>query len=444
MRGSQKRVLIIGADGLRPDMITREQMPVLTELMENGTRYSNFKSAYPSETRVSMSTLTTGVYPGKHGIVANLMYMPGFKENFVQTGNHLHLLSYEEETGEPILMAPTLGDRLNKRGMQLSAAASSSPGASLLWNIHHPEKIINPATDYGQSTLAEIHKKYATDLTEDIDGVKRKKSLWALQAFISEQLKAEANRVLVLWLAEPDSSQHYYGLGSRENLQALRMVDECLKEVLDHIKKLGMQKDMDILFLSDHGHSTVEAIGSLTDHVEKACVELNINNQFTAVGNYIYGKHGTAPAYNDWAALIRWLQRQDWCGTIYTDKSLGKFAGVSSIEEILGPITHNRAPELIINPVGTNEVNEHGIPGKVKTLTDSNILRASHGTMSPYDRHAVCIGSGPSFERGKTDEGVYSIVDIAPTICEILGLDEDGFDGRSLLNECHITPTYNR
>lgn len=47
--------------------------------------------------------------------------------------------------------------------------------------------------------------------------------------------------------------------------------------------------------------------------------------------------------------------------------------------------------------------------------------------------HAFCLGYGPGFRKGATSDVPCGIVDIAPTVCHLLGLtQESGFDGRVL------------
>ncbi|SES02159.1 Predicted pyrophosphatase or phosphodiesterase, AlkP superfamily [Gracilibacillus ureilyticus] len=438
MDSSHRRVLIIGADGLRPDLINNQLMPTLTKLIKNGTRFRHFKSAYPSETRVSMSTLTTGVYPGKHGIVANRMYIPCFNDGFVQTGNDQHLLEYTATTQESILLAPTLGDRLHRYHTKMSVAASSSPGASLLWNINFPEHILNPTSDYEQTTLPDIIEKYGELEEEAHVGTKIERSIWATDVFIAEHLPDRDNQVMVLWLAEPDFSQHFYGLGSPEANLALQTIDQCLAKVLQAIEELEINEEIDLLFLSDHGHSNVEAIGSLEDKLKEACEKLQINHHYIVTGNYIYLKKDAIFSNKDFQLLIQWFQEQNWCDAVYTNKQVDKKSQTAPIESILGPVTHNRTPDMIINPKWTDERNVFGVAGTTQTLTNSTNLRSNHGTLSPYDRYAVCIGYGPRFDKGATVDTDCNLVDIAPTVFDLLGLDEEGFDGRSLLTELKL------
>jgi arylsulfatase A-like enzyme len=43
-----------------------------------------------------------------------------------------------------------------------------------------------------------------------------------------------------------------------------------------------------------------------------------------------------------------------------------------------------------------------------------------------------CVGYGPDFKENAVSDIPCGIVDIAPTVCHLLGLSENGFDGRVL------------
>jgi arylsulfatase A-like enzyme len=428
-----RRVLIIGTDGLRPDSVDLELMPTYAKLMERGTLFTSFHAAYPSETRVSMTTLTTGVYPGRHGVVSNLKYVPGFGEDgLVQTGNDKHLLSYSQMKSEPFILRPTLGDRLHEHGTCLAVAASSSPGASLLWNLNHPELVVNPSSWYEVGELEQMHNQLG-GVPEEQSKVKKERALWATRALTDIHLKNPNNQVMVLWLSEPDMSQHDYGIGSPENREALQLVDYCVSEVLKAIDEQGLSEQMDIFLISDHGHSTVQAQGSLQGHLQKAIEELGLQSGFITTGNYLHAPEGEEPSDQDVAAIVEWLQAQEWCNLVFAGpQKYQDLPGVLPLEHLLGPITHSRAPLLAIQPKWDSAANEYGVPGTIQALTSSPIL-STHGTVSPYDIHAFCLGVGGSFKQGHVSDIPCGIVDIAPTVCHLIGhRTESGFDGRVL------------
>lgn len=431
--GHKRRVLIIGADGLRPDQVTPEKMPTYCELMKKGTRFRSFHSAYPSETRVCMATFTTGVYPGKHGVVGNLMYVPGFSEDGrLETGNHQHIMQYRNMLGEPFVLRPTLGDRLHEANKRLSVSAGSSPGASLIWNLNDPGRILNPSTDYGIDELNRILERYGPVPPEgNMKAARGERTSWITRVFIDRHLPDERNDVMVLWLPEPDNSQHFFGVGSAVAEEAHRLVDRCVADVLAAIAHLGIEDRIDLLLVSDHGHSTGNMVGRLSDYLAMARNALMLPLPFVAVGPHIYGDEQHV---EELAALAGWLQKQPWCSMVAAKPPLDRLlSGVVPLDAMLGTITHNRAPLLAVVPTWSDEVSGYGVVGLTSYLSSKANVVSSHGSIRNDDMRPFCVGCGPSFREGHTVEVPAGIVDIAPTVCHLLGLpQQEGFDGRVL------------
>src|SRR6185295_18225646 len=63
--------------------------------------------------------------------------------------------------------------------------------------------------------------------------------------------------VMVLWSSEPDVSLHRHGLGSPQVEAAIGANDARLGRILDQL--LDPARRTAVLFLSDHGHTTIRA-----------------------------------------------------------------------------------------------------------------------------------------------------------------------------------------
>lgn len=430
---SGRRVLIIGTDGLRPDQVNADTMPTYCELMKSSTLFKSFYSAYPSLTRVCMASLTTGSYPGQHGLMGNLMYAPHFSEDgLLQTGDHRKILQFQQRTGEELLLCPTLGDRLAQQNLRLTVSGGSSPGASLLWNFNHPQHVMNPSTDYGISELGELHAARGPVADEtDFSIRKKERTLWAVHTLIEQQLPDEQNTVMVLWLPEPDETQHYCGIASPEAKQALQLVDQCLSEILEAVSRLGLEDELDIMLISDHGHSTANMVGSLEHYLEQARKELNRELNFIAVDAFIYGDENQV---EELRAFADWLSDQPWCGMLLAREPLHQqLNNALPLCAVIGSITHERAPLLAVVPAWTDEMNPDGIRGVVHYLNSKTENKAYHGSIRNEDMRPFCMGFGPSFKKGHVTDIPAGIIDIAPTALHLVGVTgESGFTGRVL------------
>lgn len=437
MSASNRRVLVIGADGLRPDLVDRQLMPNLAKLEANGVRFADHHAAYPSHTRVNSSTFSTGRTPGQHGIVANTMIVPNATEDhIVDTGSYQHLDSMGERDGIGTQLTESLSDILVKNGYRMAVAGNGSTGSNALWTFKDRGRIVNPNSAFGIADLYDLRDKLGAIPEKTVPAIEA--NAYVTRAVTDIFINDPNTKVITLWLAEPDSSLHYRGLGSPESIQALASVDASIGSILTAMEREGVRDQFDILFLSDHGHSTVRAHRTLREYLNDARNDLGGNLPvLTTASDYIYAQPGTPePSAEELAPLVEWLNAQPWVDVILggTDELAG-LPGVLPLKELWNGHLNHRRPLLAVSPTWSDDLNDFGVPGTVSSLTTQSALKSSHGSLSPYDMHATFIASGPSFREGLVSDLPTGATDIMPTILSILGLPlPEGLDGR-VVNE---------
>ena len=124
------RFLLIGLDGLRPELVTHDRMPVLTALLERGTVLTRHSAAFPTETYVNLPTLVTGARPSGHGMVANFFLDPRVdaRERF----EGYDVAKIEKATAAydgRLFTTPTLGEILAANGRRLKVLSANSAGS---------------------------------------------------------------------------------------------------------------------------------------------------------------------------------------------------------------------------------------------------------------------------------------------------------------------------
>lgn len=422
---ARRRALVIVADGLRPDFVTPELLPVVTRLADRGVRFTDHHAVYPSHTRVNASTLATGVSPGRHGIVANTMLAPfATGDHIVDTADYRHLDALDQHTNGQALFVPTLSELLDSGGTRLVIAGTGSAGSNLLWTRQDRGRIVNLNSAYGLADLYDLREKLG-EVPAPVDGPQVERMRYATRAVTELFLGDDANQVVVLWLSEPDSSQHRSGLGSPEALAAIRAVDACVDTVLNALDRRGIRDQFDLFFLSDHGHSTVMAHRTLGDYVRLARADLNGRLPVLATASdYIYAAPGAAePSAKALAPLVAWLLAQPWAGLVLAGRSdLASLPGVLPLHRLWSGATNVRQPLLAVSPRWDALPNAYGVPGAVMALTTQAALRSSHGSASPYDMHAVLIASGPGLRERVTSALPSGAIDLLPTLLNLLGL----------------------
>ncbi len=432
-----RRVLIIGADGLRPDLLDPQIMPNVAVLAASGVRALDHHAVYPTHTRVNISALSTGTMPGRHGIVANTMLVPrATEDHIIDTSNYQHINALEAASGGHALLVPSLGDLLVARGERLAVAATSSAGAAMLWTHRHLSRMVNANSTYGIADLYDLRDKLGEPPVKPKGAPHLEGQAYATSAVTQLYLDDPRNRVIVLWMNEPDTSFHYAGLGSPESIEALRMVDRCVGEIVAEMEKKGVRDQFDIFFISDHGHSTVEAHNTLREYLLQAQKEIGVAlPPLATASDYIYARPGTSePATDELIPLVEWLIQQEWAGVVLGGTpELAALPGVLPLAGLWNNQLNARRPLLAVSPRWCDNSNQHGVVGSVKSLTTQSALRSSHGSLSPYDLHATFIVNGPNFRSGTLSTLPTGAIDLLPTLLTLLGLPlHTPLDGRVL------------
>ena len=200
-----ERVLIIGIDGLRPDLLLFAHAPVIRGLMKQGAYTMWMQTTVTANSLPSFASMLTAVAPAKHGI----------------TWNKLLKLQTPEWPARP-----TLFEMAHQGGYKTAMVAGKS-------KFRHLEK---PGTIDFVSVPAEDK---ATD----------------------QQVVVEAARVItemkpdVLFVHFPgvDTAGHAKGWGSPEQLAAIEEADACVGRLLAALDAAGTRSSTLIMLSADHG-----------------------------------------------------------------------------------------------------------------------------------------------------------------------------------------------
>jgi len=79
---SKQRVVLISFDGFRHDYIDRHDLKNFKSFARYGVKADSLKPVFVTKTFPNHFTIATGLYEESHGIIANRMYDPVYKEHF--------------------------------------------------------------------------------------------------------------------------------------------------------------------------------------------------------------------------------------------------------------------------------------------------------------------------------------------------------------------------
>ncbi len=437
MMSEVERVLILVLDGLRPDLVNRETMPFLCALERQGILLVRYLAAYPPHTRVQVTTMATGCYPGLHGIVSNLMVLDERGEDgLLDTSDFRQIQELDSATnGRAVLRAP-LADLLATHGRRLAVAATGSTGSTWLWARTQPFRIVNPRSTFGVPDLAALRAK----LGEPPDPNRPSVDLihYALAAARDLFLPDPEIAVTVVWLHEPDATFHFSGLGSPEAVNTQRVLDQALERFFEDLSARGLLYNLLVFVLSDHGHSTPVHRRSLRELL-RAAPPIPVLQHLVPAADFLFRQPGSPlPRGADLVPLVEWLLQQPWVGIVFAHPELATdLPGVLDVGALWGNEVDRaalaRLPVLGVSPAWDATPNTFGIPGTVAALTEQVALRSTHGSGSPFDLHAYALLLGPGVRTGAQSMIPAGVIDIVPTIAAALGLDTLGeLSGRVL------------
>lgn len=437
-RGKAQHVVIVVWDGMRPDFVTAEYAPTLFKLASEGASFSRNHAVYVSSTEVNGTALATGMYPSRSGIMANREYRPEIDARLcIETQDLAVARKGDALSGQKYLTAPTLPEILRAAG--LSSAIAGTKGVALLWDR-------SPRTDTSITLFsgATIPDQALADIVHALGpfpvGAEKSNDAhndWTTRALTEALWKKDMPALSVLWLSDPDFSQHSTGLKSERSLSAIKHSDCNLDAVLRALEQKGVRDKTDVFVVSDHGFSTINRSIDILAELKKAGFQAErkwdeppatgdivVAGNGGSVGFYVIG-HDAAVARR----LVAFLEKTDFCGVIFSRE---KAAGTFPLEAIGVNTPH--APDVLVSLRWDAGVNSAGTPGRVISDGARGPGQGTHASLSRFDLHNTLVANGPDFRTHFLDTLPSGNIDLAPTVLWALGVHPpQPMDGRVLI-----------
>jgi arylsulfatase A-like enzyme len=266
--------------------------------------------------------------------------------------------------------------------------------------------------------------------------VRSQHDTWTTKAVTDFLWKDRVPALSVIWLGEPDLTQHETAPGAPPALAAIRSSDENLAAVLSALDRQGVRPKTDLFVVSDHGFSTIRRSIDLRKILSDA--GFNARTEFDdepkageimLAGNggsvlfYVIGHDATLTQ-----RLVEFLQQSDFAGVIFTKQGL---PGTFGLDE--AKIDNPHAPDVVMAFRWNDSKNQFGVAGLIDADWQRKAGEGTHATLSRFDMHNTLIAAGPDFRRGQTDDLSTGNTDLAPTILRVLGIAApQEMDGRVL------------
>ncbi|MBR0960655.1 alkaline phosphatase family protein [Bradyrhizobium japonicum] len=417
-----RRAILVVLDGLRRDFVAPETTPHLAAFAARAEQFSAYSTVFPSCTRVVSASLATGCLPARHGLQGNTMVLVEDDRLVRHDAGRPDFLQHKRRVTGRSLAVPTLAERLREHGGAV-IYSNVSPGAAYAHDPDGHGRIYHRAGSFGRGRIP-LPEAEQLRVTLDVAGDRA-----MTERFIAEAVLAAGPPALALmWLGEPDSSQHALPLGSPEHLTVLKEADRNAKRVMDAVAHLPDGDDVLFLLGSDHGHQVVSGV----IHIEAELVAAGLKESLDS-DDVVVASNGTSAliylhpdAAGREAAITSFLTGKDWAGAVLPRAELYRVG--QSTDNGLACAVAMRATEA---PNGFGVVGT-SFAAKRSEGKEDVIGAGQHGGLGAAEQSPFLMISGPGFSAGAVRSEATSVIDIAPTILAHLGLPDTGTDGNAL------------
>lgn len=413
-----KHVVLISVDGLRPEFYLDPSwgMVNLHIRMKEGIYAKGVNSVFPSLTLPSHTSMVTGVTPNKHGIYYNAPFRP--------TRNSGEWFWYYKA-----IEVPTLWDALKRQGLKTASVNwPVTVGAPIDYNIPvikikgktQVEATIPYCTPEG---LFEEVEREATGKLDDTrfskikDYIAQDQTMAAIAAYLIEKYKPAFTTI---HLSVVDHFEHAEGRDGKMVRRSVSGVDLAIRMIVEGIKRAGLEKTTTVIVTGDHGH------------VDK----------YTLIRPNVWLSR---------AGLIKDLKKGDWKAQFNTAggsaflylKNPNDSITLQKVKTILEELPEGEKEFFRI--IGKDEMKKvGGDPDAIFALDakkgfsftgglTGEVYKPTHGSTHGYfpdfkEIQTGFVAWGAGIRPGKYIHEM-SVVDIAPMVAYLLGIDFPSSDG---------------
>lgn len=412
-------VVLISIDALKPEYFedpTRgAKIPALRSLMASGA-WGELESVWPTVTYPSHTTMVTGVYPNRHGILANHPFDPLYTN---MDGWNWYAAD---------IASPTLWQAAHAKHLTVGSVYwPVTVGADIDWNVPQYWRAKNKEDDKLLRVLS-TPRGFAEEVEPHTRGLPSESRHDAATGDAAEyMLRAKKPDLMLVYYTDLDNAQHDWGPFSTQAYDALEKIDGQVGRLVTAAQAIGLARTTSFIVVSDHGFADVDRIvRPMVAFVKAGLVDVE-------GGRVRDWRVGVIPAGGMCGIVLRNPtdpMLRERVGQVLEDLADNKKNGIAKIdgEDDLARFEGFKgatwaleaAPGFYFSGAYTGE------------LTGSGPDRGTHGYPADHpDMHASIIAAGPAVVR-RGEMGLLHTIDIAPTIAKILGLALPSAEGHPI------------
>lgn len=424
----KNKLIVISADAMvDEDLAYMATKPNFSALMKRASVVKHVRTIYPTVTYPAHTSMMSGAYPEKHGVISN-----------------------EELTvGAPSQPWCWFNRSSKVKDIFHAAKAAGYTTAGVFW----PVTGCHPAIDYlideywpqfEGDTLEDAFRRAGStqDVIEHIIRPNIKNAQMQIHPdademgfrFAVSMIRTYQPDLLMFHPANIDGMRHKYGLFNEHVTSALDDTDRWLGEIVQATKDVGVYDQTNFILMSDHGQMNIQRVIHLNvilaDH---GLIRVDENGNVVSwdaymhsagMSNYVFLKPGAddglrEKVYN----LLLHLKAEGIYGIseVFTRDEIAKK------EHLSGDFA------FVLETDGYTSFGQRVVRPLVSTFdsTDYRYGHATHGYLPDKGPQPVFIAAGPAIRPGVEIER-RPIVDMPCTMARILGVDLPDADGTAI------------
>lgn len=421
-----RHVVVICVDGLPAYLLDDPNvpMPAIRGLAKTGIQSKGMVPANPSVTWPNHTSMTTGSWPEKHGVLFN-----GVLD---RPGPGLPVVVDPKKDKAQLVFSPTIYDVMHAKGFKTAAINWPCTRNCDTLDDNFPD--VPEAMTHTTPRLIERLKACGA-ITDD--GVKTfskmattvRDVLWTRAT--CEVIREHKPHLTYLHLLNVDGTHHKYGPLSSAGYTAVAFADTCVREVIDAIDEAGIRDKTTIFIVSDHGFMSIPKTLQPNVLLRQAGLLTVEGNKVTAAKVHAIPEGGIAMVYltvpesreQDRAKVVELFRNAEGIADVVLPNDFKKY-GLPQPSEYppMADIVLSAKDGYGFNGTATGDefvVKSEGTPG-------------THGFLSTNERmHATFIANGNGVRRGDRI-GVMNNIDLAPTIAKLFGVSFEAADGKPI------------
>lgn len=424
--GKAKYTIVISEDAMvYEDLETLRTLPAFGSIWDQAAIIKRNRSIYPSITYPCHTTMRTGCYPNRHGVINNERSILGE-------------VSSKWEHFNEIVRVPDIFDRAKEHGLTTAAVfwpvTGNHPHIDWLVDEYWPQdEQTDEAECYREAGSSEQTMEIVRRNIHLVRGRMRKHP-WGdefINACACDIIRMHQPNLLMMHPGNVDGYRHETGVFSPKVIHGLHECDLWLSDILQALELAGIREQTNIFVVSDHGQ--IDVRGSVQPNVLLRRAGLIDVGEDGAVRDY------RAMCKSTGASCQVWLKHPDDRAVWEKVRSVLQEAceeGCYGIERVytteeIDALEHlSGGFSFVLETDGTYSFGNQWL-GPVIRPVDTSDYKLAHGTHGHHPDKGpqpAVVAFGPDIRPGAVIEQA-GIVDIAPTVACSLGFEMPDTDG---------------